>query len=126
MARILVVDDDIAIRRFIARTLATQDHAVTEAEDGPAALELLADTRFDLVISDIIMPGMDGIELALVLAKRHPDLVVILMSSYGPERQRAQDLEGITDRVLAKPFAPAELFQTVAEALGDTIAARTE
>ena len=65
------------------------------------------------MISDIVMPGLDGIELALKLAKDRPDVRMLLMTGYAAEKQRAHNLDAITNRVIAKPFTLKQLLDTV-------------
>src|SRR5437773_9579163 len=83
-ASILVVDDETAVRRFAARVLEREGYLVSEANDGAEALELVRveTSVFGVVVSDIVMPRMNGVELLQALAESHPDLPVILMSAY--------------------------------------------
>jgi CheY-like chemotaxis protein len=119
MYRILVAEDDGAVRAFVARALARQGHDVTAVEDASQALAALAEGEFDLLLTDIVMPGMDGIALALKVAKSHPRLPVVLMSGYAAERQRAHNLETLIRRVIAKPFTLKEICAVVRESLAD-------
>ncbi len=119
MPRILVAEDDDAVREFVSRALALQSHEVTAVVDGGAALEALAAGKFDLLLTDIVMPGMDGIALALKATKDHPDMPVLLMTGYAAERQRAHNLEALICRVLLKPFTLKEVCEAVAEVLAD-------
>src|SRR5690606_41789543 len=93
MARILVVDDEDSIRAFVQRALAMDGHDVTTARDGAEALELLIERNFDLMLSDIRMPLMDGIALALSAGRDCPDMTILLMTGYADQRQRTSDLE---------------------------------
>lgn len=105
MARILVAEDDEAVRSFVVRALEHRGHGVEEVEDGLEALELLdAGARYDLLITDIVMPGLDGIALALKVARDVPDLPVLLMTGYSAERQRAHNLDELICQVITKPF----------------------
>jgi two-component system cell cycle sensor histidine kinase/response regulator CckA len=112
--QVLVVDDEHAIRRFAARVLLEAGYLVHEASDGAEALTFItaAGTAVDVVVSDIMMPRLNGVELAEALAATHPDLPVILMTGYA-----AGDLaeRGIAApcAVLAKPFAPERLVEEV-------------
>src|SRR3546814_607065 len=87
MARILVAEDDTAVKSFVSRALAHRGHRVTSVEDGVQALEALDGDSFDLLITDIVMPSLDGIGLALKVAKDFPSLPVLLMTGYSAERQ---------------------------------------
>jgi two-component system, cell cycle response regulator CpdR len=117
VAKVLVADDEASVREFIARALATAGHAVRAVEGGAQALEALAAEPFDLLLSDIVMPGLDGIALALKAGKDHPGMKILLMSGYASERQRAHNLEALAHRVIAKPFTLAEICTAVAETL---------
>ena len=119
MPRILIAEDDDAVREFVARALALQGHEVTAVVDGGQALEALADASFDLLLTDIVMPGLDGIALALKVAKERPDMPVLLMTGYAAERQRAHNLDALICRVLLKPFTLKEVCGAVAEVLAD-------
>lgn len=115
-ARVLVVDDEPGLRAFMVRALRADGHEVAEAEDGASALAQVADAEqpFDVVISDIVMPELDGITLALKLAKESPRTAVVLVSGYPEEMQRARGLEALVRATLAKPFTMDELKTLVA------------
>jgi CheY-like chemotaxis protein len=118
MARILVADDDRAVGEFVRRALSHHGHDVTLVEDGIAALHALeTQDPFALLLTDIVMPGMDGIALALKVARDYPELKVLLMSGYAAERQRAHNLDVLIQRVISKPFTLLELVRVVDEAL---------
>lgn len=117
MARILVAEDEPNVRAFIARALQISGHETTLAEDGQRALEALSEADYDLLLSDIVMPELDGIALALKVAQQWPDLRVLLMSGYAQERQRAHNLDVLAHAVLPKPFDLATLRETVEAAL---------
>ncbi len=119
MARILIAEDEEALRGFVARALRQDGHDVVGAPDGAAALDLLARDggRFDLLLADIKMPVMDGIALALAAARDYPDLIVLLMTGYADQRERAHGLEALIHDVIAKPFTLAEIRSAVAVAL---------
>ena len=117
MAKILLAEDDRAVSAFVIRALAHGGHDVTAAMDGLAALARLADERFDLLLTDIVMPGLDGIALALKASKDFPDMRILLMTGFAAERQRAHNLEALIHRVIAKPFSLDEICAAVDEAL---------
>lgn len=119
MAHILVVDDDVSVRGFTARALELDGHDVDQADDGDVALELIeaAEGRYDLVLSDIRMPAMDGIEMAKNAVKGYPDLKILLMTGYAEQRERASDISRIVIDVVAKPFSLAEIRDAVNRAL---------
>jgi two-component system, cell cycle response regulator CpdR len=119
MARILIAEDEEALRALCARALSMDGHEVTTASDGGEALEVIghADGGFDLLLTDIRMPIMDGIALALAAARDHPALTILLMTGYADQRERAYGLDAIIHDVLAKPFSIAVLRDAVTEAL---------
>jgi CheY-like chemotaxis protein len=117
MARILVAEDEASVREFVSRALMHAGHEVVAVVDGLRALDALHGDRFDLLVTDIVMPGMDGIALALKVTKGWPDLGVLLMTGYAAERQRAHNLEALIHKVIAKPFSLAEFLAAVDEAL---------
>ena len=80
MSRILIAEDDTAVREFVLRALANAGHDVVAAEDGLRALEALETDQFDLLLSDIVMPELDGIALALKVSKGWPDLPILPMT----------------------------------------------
>jgi CheY-like chemotaxis protein len=120
LAIILVVDDDDAFRSMLRRTLQRAGYDVVEATDGKAALEALSGAMVDLVITDIVMPNMEGIETIRALRRSYPQLKIIAMSGGGRLKP-----EGYLDvaklfgafRVLRKPFESEELLASVEEAL---------
>jgi two-component system, cell cycle response regulator CpdR len=119
MARILVAEDEEGLRALCARALENEGHEVKTACDGADALDQLAreGEAFDLVLTDIRMPIMDGIALALSAARDHPDVTIVLMTGYADQRERASGLDAIIHDVIAKPFTVATLRGTINEAL---------
>lgn len=117
MARILITEDEDSLRRFVARALRLDGHETVEAADGAEGLEALEAGAFDLLLSDIRMPVMDGIELAHRAAATQPALKILLMTGYAEQRERADDLmEKIVD-VVAKPFSLPDIRTAVQKAL---------
>jgi two-component system, cell cycle response regulator CpdR len=119
MARIMIAEDEEALRAMCARALSTAGHEVKTACDGGDALDLLQreEGRFDLLLTDIRMPVMDGIALALSAARDYPSLTILLMTGYADQRERAHGLDAIIHDVIAKPFTLATLRSAVDEAL---------
>jgi two-component system, cell cycle response regulator CpdR len=117
MAKILIAEDEEALRSLVARALVTAGHVVEVVPDGAEALAALGREPFDLLLADIKMPVMDGIALALAAARDHPALVMLLMTGYADQRERACGLEALIHDVLTKPFTLAELRQAVGAAL---------
>lgn len=118
MARILVAEDESALREFVSRALTHHGHEVDVAEDGAVALDMLVkDPTYDLLLTDIMMPVMDGIALALKVTKENPKLKILMMTGYAAERQRAHNLDSLIHDVIAKPFTLSEICEKVDEAL---------
>ena len=117
VAAILLAEDDEAVREFVRRALSYHGHNVTAVGDGGSALAALEETPYDLLLTDIVMPGMDGIALALKATKDRPALPVVLMTGFAAERQRAHNLDALIDRVVSKPFSLKEICTAVEEAL---------
>ena len=119
MARILVAEDVETLRSLVVRALGQVGHEVVAAADGAEALDLLArdQGRFDLLLTDIRMPLMDGIALALAAGRDYPDLVILLMTAYADQRERASAVDARIHDVITKPFTLAEIKVAVNEAL---------
>jgi CheY-like chemotaxis protein len=120
MAKILIVEDDDSVRILSARALEKAGHAVEMACDGAAGLQRIESAKgnYDLVVSDIRMPEVDGIELAKTAAAKFPNLKIMLMTGYADQRERAEDLNGVIVDVVQKPFTLAEIRSRVEKALG--------
>jgi two-component system cell cycle response regulator CpdR len=121
MARILIAEDEEPVRALVRRALAEDGHHVAAVADGAEALDALKREggRFDLIVTDIKMPVMDGIALALAAARDFPDLPIVLMTGYADQRERASGLDALIRDVIAKPFTVAEIRFAVAAALID-------
>ncbi|MGE0753008.1 MAG: response regulator [Variibacter sp.] len=119
MARILIAEDEEALRDLVRRALTDAGHTVTTAADGGEALDILCreDDAFDLLLTDIKMPVMDGIALALAAARDFPKVTILLMTGYADQRERANGLDALIHGVIAKPFSLAEIKAEVAAAL---------
>ena len=120
MARILVIDDDASITRVAREHLTREGHTVIEAYGGSEALRILREIPVDLVITDLYMPNMDGIEFTMRLGQLKPETKIVAISGGGYKGkeevlQVARDL-GAT-RTLEKPFTRDELLGAVHEAL---------
>ena len=119
MPRVLIADDEDSMRSLVARAIAMDGHETVTAEDGAEALDILTRERgaFDLLLTDIQMPVMDGIALALAAARDFPDLKILLMTGFADQRERASGLSAIVHDVVTKPFAVADIRTAVADAL---------
>jgi len=117
MAKILITEDEDSLRMFVARALRLDGHETHEAADGAEGLEKLNEGPFDLLLSDIRMPVMDGIELVHQASARFPELKILLMTGYAEQRERADDLATKIIDVVQKPFALPDIRRAVAAAL---------
>jgi DNA-binding response OmpR family regulator len=119
VARILIAEDEEPVRTLVARALTEAGHRAVAAVDGAEALDMLQrdGDGFDLLLADIKMPMMDGIALALAVARDYPALPIVLMTGYADQRERVSGLEALICDVIAKPFSIAELNFAVAAAL---------
>jgi two-component system, cell cycle response regulator CpdR len=115
--RILVAEDNPAVREFIVRSLQTLGYPVEAVSDGQQALDMLARTKFDLLVTDIVMPNIDGITLALKAVRMAPDLRIVMISGYAQERMRAHNMDALAHKIIAKPFSLEEICEAVKEAL---------
>ena len=118
--RILLTEDDDSVRVFVSRALQLDGHIVDTACHGVEALERLTenDGAYDLLVSDVKMPLMDGIALAHEAAGQWPGLPILLMTGFADQRERAKGLQAIVADVLTKPFSLADLRGTVSRVLG--------
>ncbi|MGN6308561.1 MAG: response regulator [Xanthobacteraceae bacterium] len=119
MPRVLIADDEDSMRSLVARAIAMDGHQTVTAEDGAEALDILTreEGAFDLLLTDIKMPVMDGIALALTVARDFPDLTVLLMTGFADQRERASNLSAIVHDVVTKPFSVNDIRAAVNDAL---------
>jgi len=113
MARVLVVDDDVTVREVVVTYLRAAGHDVDETADGESALALLRDTPTDLLVLDLMLPGIDGLAVCERLRSRGDDLPVIMLTALGSETDRVVGLERGADDYVTKPFSPRELVLRV-------------
>lgn len=128
MQRILVIDDDKSVRAAIKTLLEHDGYDVVAAGDGRAGLEALANSAFDLVIVDIFMPGMDGLETIKAFHRRVPDVPIVAISGFmfRDTSAPAPDFLAMATKLgaayaLHKPFRPRELIAAVQACLGEPI-----
>ncbi len=118
MAKILLAEDDESLRQFLAKALQRAGHNVTHCGDGLDALEAVENDEFDLLLADIVMPGMDGIELARRSAERLPDLRVLFITGFAAVALHARRSGPKQDtKILSKPFHLRELVDQVEKIL---------
>jgi len=119
MARVLVVDDDLTVREVLASYLRAHHHETVEAGDGEHALRLMSGQPADLVVLDLMLPGMDGLEVARRLRARS-QVPIIMLTALGSEADRVMGLELGADDYVGKPFSPRELALRVDSVLRRT------
>jgi DNA-binding NtrC family response regulator len=118
MSRLLVVDDDEGVRTFLAEALERDGHDLTEAGDGATALRLLREDAFDLVLTDLRMPGIDGMEVVRTVRTSSPDTEVIVLTAFGQVKTAVEAMRLGAFDYLEKPVSsPAELRRLVGAAL---------
>lgn len=124
MARILLAEDEETLRAMLVRAF-ERDHSVVAACDGAEALDKLNEARgeFDLLLTDIRMPLMDGIALALAAARDYPKLTILMMTGFADQRERAHGLDALIHDVVTKPFSLAQIRGAVDGALASRQAA---
>jgi DNA-binding response OmpR family regulator len=119
VARVLVVDDDETVREVVVSYLRAAGHDVAEAADGATGLSAHREERADLVVLDVMMPGLDGLEVCRRL-RAAGDVPVILLTALGEEQDRVVGLETGADDYVTKPFSPRELVLRVESVLRRT------
>jgi two-component system, cell cycle response regulator CpdR len=122
MIRILLAEDEEAMRSYLARALENAGYEVVAVDRGTAAVPLLEAQRFDLLLTDIVMPEMDGIELAQKCAEISPATKVIFITGFAAVSLKA-NREAPQARILSKPFHLRDLVMEVQRAFGESAVA---
>lgn len=119
MCKILVADDESALRMLISGTLEIEDYSILEADNGILALELVKQERPDLIILDVMMPGMTGYEVCKCIKTNQDiaDTKVLILTARGQQSDKEAAWEVLADYYLSKPFSPMELLLMVKEIL---------
>jgi len=117
--RVLVVDDEEAVRDLLAKTLATADYEVDTAADGPSAIECLKSNGYDLLVTDIRMPGMDGLSVIREGRRQSADLPIVVITGFSTEATAIEALNLGVSGYLTKPFRLQKVLQLAARALGE-------
>jgi CheY-like chemotaxis protein len=116
MARILVIDDDELLRRFVVALLERRDYSVQSTDSGETGIKLAAVHDFDLIITDIVMPGTEGLETIKQIRRNKPAIKILAVSGGGSSKgdylQHAEKLGA--NAALSKPFEPVEFLDIVA------------
>ena len=123
---VLIVDDETFIRQILARIVSREGYEVRQASDGQDALDRLSEVSYDIVISDIKMPNMDGIELLGEIKTIHPDVGVILITAYAGEYSAEEALKAGADAFIAKPFKNTEIAETLRKVLQKNLRSRSK
>jgi len=105
------------VREFIERALQSSGARVMSVADGQQALDALARERFEVLVTDIVMPNVDGIALALKAVRQYPHLKIVMISGYAQERMRAHNLDALVHRIIAKPFSLEEICEAVQDVI---------
>lgn len=112
-AKVLVVEDEVSIRKFIAVNLHRNDFEVLEAGDGETALEIAESCLPDVVVLDVMLPSMDGFEVCMQIRRRMPQIVIIMLTARGEDMDKIMGLELGADDYMVKPFNPLELIARI-------------
>lgn len=115
-ARLLVVEDDRIIADAIVARLSSEGHRVDAVHDGPSAVVAATRTRYDAIVLDLMLPGMDGVEVCRRVQRDHP-VPVLMLTARAEEADRLLGLAAGADDYLTKPFSPRELSARVAALL---------
>lgn len=124
--RVLVADDDVAVRQSTVRILEALGYVVAEAQDGEEALEKLAAVAFEVIVLDVKMPRRDGISVVEAMDPAPPPPVVLLVSAYDIERDTRVRFGAKVHRVLRKPVPPSTLVTAIEEAVVVARSARAQ
>lgn len=119
MARILLAEDDDNLRPFLARSLENAGHEVLAFRDGEDAIPVLDTGEIDILVSDLVMPGMNGIELARLAKDKAPDLPVIFITGFSAVAVEALETVDGVNKILSKPFHLNSLVEAVNRALAE-------
>jgi two-component system, cell cycle response regulator CpdR len=113
MAHILLAEDDESLRKFLAQALVKAGHTVTDFGDGSDAFECLKTCQFDLLVTDIVMPGMDGIELAKRAAEMNDAMKIMFITGFAAVALHPSSQAPKQAKVLSKPFHLREIVAEV-------------
>jgi excisionase family DNA binding protein len=117
--RILIVDDEQTVRDLVAKTLTMADYDVDTASDGPSALDRLRTAEYDLLITDLKMPGMDGLSVIREARQRSAEMPIIIITGYSTEASAIEAINLGVCGYLTKPFRLPRVLAVAARALGE-------
>ncbi|MGI5876540.1 MAG: response regulator transcription factor [Dethiobacteria bacterium] len=112
-AKVLVVEDEASIRKFIAINLYRNNFEVLEAEDGETALEMAKDHLPEVIVLDVMLPSMDGFEVCMQIRRTMPQVIIIMLTARGEDMDKIMGLELGADDYMVKPFNPLELVARI-------------
>lgn len=118
--KILVIDDEEIVRRSCSRTLSPLGYDVSLTQSSLDGLKMIDNEEFDLVLTDIKMPDMDGIEVLKQVREKFPEMKVIIMTGYQTVENAVKSVQLGAFDYIEKPFSPDELISSVSKALGRT------
>lgn len=119
--RILVIDDEEIVRVSCKRTLVPEGYEVDTAASGTEGLEFFGKSKYDLVLIDLKMPGMDGIEMLVNIKRQRPEQNIMIMTGYDTVEHVVESISSGAAHYLEKPFTPDTLIERVKEVLGQEI-----
>ena len=111
--RILIVEDETSMAELLRKGLEEELHSVTSAFDGPSALEIAGNTEFDVILLDVMLPGMDGIKVAHHLRNGNNPTPVVMLTALDSVQDIVRGLDAGADDYLIKPFSPFDLMTRV-------------
>jgi excisionase family DNA binding protein len=117
--RVLIVDDEQSVRDLVAKTLTMADYDVDTAPDGPSALDRLNGTEYDLLITDLKMPGMDGLSVIREVRRRSTEIPIVIITGYSTEASAIEAINLGVSGYLTKPFRLPRVLAVAARALGE-------
>ncbi len=116
--KILVVDDETYVRDLLTRVLARRGHDVDTATDGESALQRMSERHYDLVLTDVVMPGIDGFDLLRRVKANYPGVTVIVLTGYARKQSISDFMLYGADEYLSKPFQVQALLDSVDRVVG--------
>ena len=121
--RVLIVDDEQAVRDLVSKTLSMAHYDVETADDGPTAVERLRTTDYDLLITDLKMPGMDGLSVIREARRKSDQLPIIIITGFSTEASAIEAINLGVSGYLTKPFRLPRIVSAAARALGEPVPA---
>src|ERR1700757_726543 len=117
LKHLLIVEDEAPLRQAIAEQLADRGYQVEQADSGEAAIARLADFAFDVIITDLRLPGLDGSAVVEAAVGRYPDIIAIVVTGYGTVKDAVEAIKRGASDFVSKPFQIDELLHVLGSAL---------